>query len=356
MKMKKILCLTDNLSSGGAQRQLVGLACLLFDRNYDVEVLTYHDIPFYKGELDEHNIKNITLNTRRNIVMRFYKLANEIKKFSPDVLIAYQETPSLLACLLKLLFPNLKLIVSERNTTQKIKFHERLRFVLYQLSKYVVPNSQTQANFICNNYRFLQPKVRVITNYVNTKAFVPIEHYNYHGRILVVASSKIEKNFFRFVDAISILKHENIKFRVNWVGILDNKMDEYRNYLKQKCVDDIMCINPPCSNICEVYQQSDYFCLPSLFEGFPNVLCEAMSCGLPVVASRICDNPNIVEHGVNGFLFNPYSVPDIVEKIKQVLSLDEAELKKMRIYNRLKAESLFSPDTFINKYVDIIEN
>lgn len=99
-----------------------------------------------------------------------------------------------------------------------------------------------------------------------------------------------------------------------------------------------------------------FFCLPSLYEGFPNALCEAMSCGLPIVASNICDNPDIVEDGVNGFLFDPLSIVDIADKIELLFKLDNESIIQMRKLNRLKSEDLFSEKKFIEKYINLIES
>ena len=49
----KVLCLIENLGSGGAERQMVGLAALLKERGHDVTVLTYYPDDFYKHVLDE---------------------------------------------------------------------------------------------------------------------------------------------------------------------------------------------------------------------------------------------------------------------------------------------------------------
>ena len=67
MRKRKILCLIDCLSSGGAQRQLVGLAKLLAERGYEVEVLTYHDLPFYKSILEQYGIRNHNIYSSNNL-------------------------------------------------------------------------------------------------------------------------------------------------------------------------------------------------------------------------------------------------------------------------------------------------
>jgi len=50
--------------------------------------------------------------------------------------------------------------------------------------------------------------------------------------------------------------------------------------------------------------EHDAFVHPSFYEGMPNVVCEALAAGLPVLVSDVCDHPLLVEKGVQGFLFS----------------------------------------------------
>ena len=62
---------------------------------------------------------------------------------------------------------------------------------------------------------------------------------------------------------------------------------------------------------------SQVFVLLSYTEEFPNVICEALSCGLPVVCSDVCDNGRYVLDGINGFLFNPLDTNSILDAFKK---------------------------------------
>lgn len=64
-----------------------------------------------------------------------------------------------------------------------------------------------------------------------------------------------------------------------------------------------------------IMKASDVFVLSSLSEGLPLALIEAMSCGLPVVATKVGGIPEVVEDGVDGFLVSPGDVPDLAAKI-----------------------------------------
>jgi glycosyltransferase involved in cell wall biosynthesis len=65
----------------------------------------------------------------------------------------------------------------------------------------------------------------------------------------------------------------------------------------------------------------DVLCLPSLNEGLPNVVLEAMACGLPVVASRVGGVPEIVHEGVNGLLTPAGDAAALAAALRQALSL-----------------------------------
>lgn len=98
---------------------------------------------------------------------------------------------------------------------------------------------------------------------------------------------------------------------------------------------------------------SDVFILPSLSEGFPNALLEAMASGLPVVATNIRGLDEILEDGVNGFLVNPKSPKEIANKISHIIQ-DSALSEKFSQNNKVKAEE-YSWETVIKKLNEIYE-
>ncbi len=78
----------------------------------------------------------------------------------------------------------------------------------------------------------------------------------------------------------------------------------------------------------EMYQSADCLVLPSLYEGMPNVILEAMACGVPILASRVEGNVDLVKDGHTGYVFKPNSpqafrsafnaMVDMPEKTKQM--------------------------------------
>ena len=98
----------------------------------------------------------------------------------------------------------------------------------------------------------------------------------------------------------------------------------------------------------------DALILPSFYEGCPNAIIDAMSCGLPVLASDVSDNRIYLNHQ-GKLLFNPHDVDDIVSKIKHFISLDLSELKSISQNNILMAKKYFNLDVMVNKYLKLIK-
>lgn len=357
--MSKILCLIENLGSGGAERQLTGLAVMLTQQGYQVEVCYYVKREFYLPYLQENGVKSCYLIEAANPKKRFFALRKHIKAFKPDTVISYSSSPSMITCLLKLLGARFNLIVSERNTTQQIGKVEKLRFFLYRWANHIVPNSHSQALFIDKYFPKLSSKVKVITNFVDTEKFSPaseamLEHEE--TRMICVGRLMPQKNLLRFIEAIGKVVNDGYKIHVDWFGqsLKDAYSEDCHNAIKIHNLEGVFVFQEPSSNIQEEYRRADVFCLPSLYEGFPNVLCEAMSCGKPVLCSRVCDNPNIVSEGENGCLFDPHSIEDMASTIERYLDLDAGKKKEMNTKSRKIAVDMFSKDSFIRKYIDIV--
>jgi glycosyltransferase involved in cell wall biosynthesis len=89
----------------------------------------------------------------------------------------------------------------------------------------------------------------------------------------------------------------------------------------------------PNERVCELMNQSDIFVLPSLSEGMPNSLLQAMACELPVVATNVSSIPAIVCDGENGFLAPPKDPEGLYRGLKQLI-LNPEQARAMGQRNR----------------------
>ena len=358
--MKRILLFIDILNSGGAQRQIVGLAGLLKEKGYGVKIITYFDKNFYSSFLEAMEVEVENVNGGDNYLKRIPLVAKAITSYAPDIVISYLDTPSLITCLLKKLrIIKCPIIVSERNTTQKLTRALRLKFHLLRYADAIVSNSYSQAEYIKEHFPNLTPKLSVITNFVDLEYFAPAEKPNIKNPKSIICVGRIspQKNVLQFLEVISRLVKVFPSVRVDWYG---NAMGEYaercRNLISEKGINDYFAFHEPDPDIRDRYREYSIFCLPSLWEGFPNVLCEAMSCGMPVVCGDVCDNRKIVQGTKNGILFNPSDNDDMFNKISEMLNLPVERREEMGHKSREIAITLFSKETFVKQYINLIKS
>ena len=93
----------------------------------------------------------------------------------------------------------------------------------------------------------------------------------------------------------------------------------------------------------------DVFVLPSKAEGISNTILEAMSCGLPVIATDVGGNAELVEHNANGYIV-PASDPLALAKAMSGYLTSPDNIKKHGVQSRQRIEQKFSIDNMVNQY------
>jgi len=89
---------------------------------------------------------------------------------------------------------------------------------------------------------------------------------------------------------------------------------------------------------------------PSFYEGLPNVVCEALATGIPVLASAVCDHPLLVAEGERGFLFDPESPQSIAAAITRFTALSVADRRRFSRNAREYAEANLGVEKMVGAY------
>ena len=356
--MNKILCLIDSLSSGGAERQMSYLATGLKARGYDVEVVVFSvGNDFYKEYITS---RGVTVTHNSNGIdpkKRIWEIIKLIRKRKPLAVIAYKDGVTMATCLARL-FIKFKLIVSERNTTQQLSHRETIKFNLYRVADYVVPNSFSQFDFIKQHAAWLVKKVHVITNMIDVEKFCINKPSVKNEPLHVITTARItpQKNVLTYLNAISLIKSKGMNVHFDWFGRTDDKLyyEAVINRLNQLEISDIVTFHGDSPDVAEAYQNADIFCLPSMYEGFPNVLCEAMASGLPSIASDVCDNSIILNNPERRF--DPKNHNEIASALSKLICLTPEQRCEEGTKNRARIVELCSSDSFIDKYICLIND
>lgn len=357
--MKKILLITEGLGSGGAERQITGLAVMLTKAGYPCRLITYVENQFYEPYLRENGVDYVLVKELWDKKTRVFKTAKYVSCYNPDVVISYLPSVNMTMCLAKPFF-KARLIVSERNNNTCVTRKDKVLFNLYRLADAIVPNSNSQGNFIKKHFPFLSKKVYPIINFVDIDRFKPVENLQKNDtlRIITVARYTQQKNVLTYLSVVRKIKEKGLKVHFDWYGSKTfNKIyfEQILSEYQKLDISDYLTLHEQCSKIELKYQQSDIFLLPSLHEGYPNVIAEAMSCGLPIVCSNTYENPYIVEEDVNGYLFNPELEDEMVSAIEKVVNLSNEERYSMGQRNRQLCLQRNTEEVFVKSYIDLME-
>lgn len=368
----KIALLIDTLGSGGAQRQIVNLACELTSRGFKCHLIYYHDKNHYKHILDHYHVKTILLEKKSSYDANFIlKLRKLFLKENYDILNTYLFVPGFLGLIIKLLtHGNIKLVLSERsfekNTPNLIK---KMRF-FYPYANLITSNSHAQTAVLKILMPKISSKIVYMANSIDVKKFsrdrkniIPKNHIKFVG----IGRIENNKNPLLLIEAAVLLKNNHsIILEVTWAGAYQSNTvnDQYLQKCNQlieghglsnywKWVGEI-------EDVKRLYESSDIVYHGSFGEGFPNVICEGLAMSSIIIASNVYDHPKILEDGINGFLFDPLHVEELVNVVLKIISLSDAEILKIRDFARLTAQNMFSIDKIlelnIKQYLKLLMN
>jgi len=153
-------------------------------------------------------------------------------------------------------------------------------------------------------------------------------------RLLYVGSLIPRKGVRYLVDALSILVSRGIEVRLTLIGDGEERAELERLVKEGGLATYVEFVGSRIpADIPAWMAQSDCLVLPSLWEGTPNVVLEAMACGLPVVASDLPGIREVVRDGMTGLLTKPQNAEDLAQKLLMLIrdrSLAEAMGKKGR--------------------------
>jgi len=232
------------------------------------------------------------------------------------------------------------------------KIFKPLRRLILKKSLTVVANSDGLKNLSEKADPF---PVKMIPNGVDTDFFTPSPSCSFQirqNRLLFVGRFREQKNLFFLLDEIKGLIQIGKTFEVHFVGggPLEYALKQYAKKLEIRNIF----WHEWCGKeeLRRHYQNAYCMINPSLYEGMPNVVLEAMACGLPVIASNVIGNNTLVRHGETGFLFDLERPEKFREAVIRLLK-DQKLACMMGRNGRAWVEKAFSWDNVAEQYVTL---
>ena len=192
-------------------------------------------------------------------------------------------------------------------------------------------------------------------SYLREKYNIPKDDF----LLIYVAEFSKRKNQKFLIESLKVLISEgynNVKLLLLGDGVL---LDDMKQYSKTLGIEDNIIFKGYIKEVCDYYQISDICVSSSRIEGLPFNIMEAMSTGLPVIASKIKGHIDLVNPGENGFLYEYNNINEFCNHVK-VLFNDRNLLNNMKISSHdlsknYSLESVFTEITriMINEINDI---
>lgn len=301
--MKKII-LINSLNTGGAERQISIISKFIADKIY-----LWEDKIDYRVEQDIEFIDKNAKNNISGFKVFFYifkialLLSKKLKK--QDLIISFLEKNNFIniisACISKH-----KCIVCER-TQPSVSFkgfsgsvNKILINLLYPRSDLIIANSNGVKSDLIYNFNINRNKIKVIYNgfdfdYINKKKYENIDSF-YESLIenkeLIVSVGRLTeaKGHWHLIRAMKDVVDINKNTILFIIG--DGNLKEYLQSLIIKLeLDKNVYLLGKQENPFKFIARSKLFVFPSLWEGFPNAIVEAMYCNVPIIASNCKSGP-----------------------------------------------------------------
>jgi glycosyltransferase involved in cell wall biosynthesis len=313
--------------------------------------ISYFNIPFPR------NILNIVA-----ILNSFIKLIKIREQYKFDIIHTHSPISSLITRLIfsKSRSKGLKIIYTAHgfhffkgsSLISKIIYRPLEYFLSYKTDCLITINDEDY-KYALKNFKtkvYYLPGIGINLDSFNSYKYISKVNFKNSDKMVLCSVGQLSKrkNHKVVLKALSILKDIRIDYFI--VGLGENFKFLKKLISKYNLSDHVKLLGFR-SDIKEILLSCDLFVFPSFQEGLPVALMEAMAIGLPIIASQIRGNTDLIESEVNGFLFNPRNYKQLSKIIRYSYD-NKYILEKFSVNNLIKIQN-FS-NHIVNKLMNEI--
>jgi glycosyltransferase involved in cell wall biosynthesis len=312
---------------GGIERLSLEIAQVLIDAGHDVHLISFdkpksnmffpspQDMKWHQLDFEDTGA-SATWNQR---IRRIHSIRKKVKEIKPDVFIVFQ-VGSFALFRIAVSGLGIRGIAAERNAPTLFKFIRRgySKYLFYQFVLSFATVIAVQFEQYRSLYSIhLRRKIVVTPNIVSIhKPREPRMAIGGELKVLYIGRLTFQKNVFVLIEAISLVQNRKVSLTIVGEGPDLNALKSLTQSLNVDAV-----FHNFQENLTPYFTNSDVLCLPSRWEGFPNVIAEAMSHGMPAIGFKDCAGvSSLIKSKVNGELVDGI---DSAESLSFVLSAFE---------------------------------
>ncbi|TVP53435.1 MAG: glycosyltransferase [Mongoliibacter sp.] len=358
---KEFYLLINSLRLGGAEKNCVNLANAFVEKGIKVTlvVLELRDAVLKDKLSPEVNLVSLETAHARESIFKLRKLIleNNIKQF----LVFTFQLAVVLVLIRKIWKAEFTIVARSINSlTEKYKhekslWHKWISQLMVKRWFFEVDHIIAQSTGMKKELLVLMGKkqtpVTVIFNFLEVgpeKILIDQKSDREERKLLFVGKLKPQKNLFFLIDAFALALEKKQGMTLKIVGDGELKA-ELQDYIKSKGLQHSIILSGKSENVSEYYLEANLLVLTSHYEGFPNVLVEAHSFGIPVVSMDCPSGPSdIVIQNENGLLVKDKNPKIFGEAIIQALELGWEKEKIKASVDR------FSKQKAVEEYLEVM--
>lgn len=304
--------------------------------------------------LEQHGIQVIYLNKKHGLDLGIVgKLAKLMKKHRIQVVHTHRYVMQYAIPAAVLAGVPARVHTVHSIATKEVEPGRRKLAKLFYRFDHVIPVaiSPKVQETVVQEYGLAPEKVPVVYNGSDLSKCIVKHSYETNGvfRFVHIGRMLPVKNQSLIIRAISALKEQGVELRVDFVGA-GEKEDAYKDLANTLGLADSITFHGLQANVHPFLHNADAFLLPSVYEGMPITLIEAMGAGLPIIAANVGGIPDMIEDEVSGLLIEP-ELDALTAAMKRLV--EDRELRSnLGQQARIKAEA-FSAASMCSGYMDV---
>lgn len=360
-----ILFITSNLGIGGLERVVVQLCTQLDKHLFTPAVCCIH----FKGELafelESQGIRIFNLNSRKPDYLAFKKILSVIDEFKPLIV----HTHNINASIDGIIASIIKKIPVKIHTDHARMFPDKFRYMLAErivscfVNRIIAVTEETKQNLI-RFEKIGSKKIQVIHNGISriglrtksqnelTRKELGLSQFQFI--IGTVVRLEMQKGLIYLIKAFPqiLLEFPDSYLLITGQG---SQYETLRQEAKNLGIEKNVKLIGPKLEICEIFNILDIYVLPSVWEGLPMSLLEAMSCQRPIVATKVGGIPQAIIDGESGILVPPASSSSLALAICALLK-DNSLRTRLALGARQRFEKEFTVTKMIQAHQSIYLN
>lgn len=369
----KIVHIIYSLGTGGLENGLVNIINRSPPERYRHVIVCLTDATDFAKRITAPNVEVIQLHKKPGHDWGLYfRLLKVLFSLSPDI-VHTRNLTSLEMQALTLLLPGVKRVhgehgrdVNDLDGTNK-KYNYLRKFLRFFIHRYITVSKDLEC-WLKETINVPEPKVRQIYNGVDSEKFHPNQLLREQvtpggflpgnsivigtvGRIAEVKNQKL------LVDGVKRLVEirPELKESLRLVLVGDGPLyDSLQAYISEIGISDLVWMAGDRDDIPHLMQLMDIFVLPSLAEGISNTVLEAMATGLPIIATNVGGNPELINDGENGRLITVGDDQRLAMAIGDLI--DDSEVRNQMGQNGLnRVKSTFNWPKTVSEYLSVYD-